>query len=354
MSLISSLSLTLDNYFARQHYDTLIQFNGNQRADRVLSIVQSVPGVEQSELRLVQAASMFTSGQLTKEAGIGSFMEGIPSDSGFYSPLIVSGRWFVPGDGRVIVLTRDAAKRNNIVVGDMVTLDLGEMGEDEWQVVGLYEPVFIGNFNLETIYAPLEAMYQTTKKYNQGSYLYIRATSHDSESVTALTTQLKNLYEARNLKTSVSQTQPDLRNTYQWQFSTVVYMLLGLSVIIALVGGLALMGTLSIAVIERTKEIGVLRAIGARSRTILGIFIMEGLLQGWLSWLIAIPISFLASPVVANQLGRTMFGATMDYRYDWLAVAIWFAIVSIISMIASILPARGAANISVRDSLAYA
>jgi putative ABC transport system permease protein len=252
------------------------------------------------------------------------------------------------------VLTRDAAKRNNIVVGDMVTLDLGEMGEDEWQVVGLYEPVFIGNFNLETIYAPLEAMYQTTKKYNQGSYLYIRATSHDSESVTALTTQLKNLYEARNLKTSVSQTQPDLRNTYQWQFSTVVYMLLGLSVIIALVGGLALMGTLSIAVIERTKEIGVLRAIGARSRTILGIFIMEGLLQGWLSWLIAIPISFLASPVVANQLGRTMFGATMDYRYDWLAVAIWFAIVSIISMIASILPARGAANISVRDSLAYA
>jgi putative ABC transport system permease protein len=59
MSLISSLSLTLDNYFARQHYDTLIQFNGNQRADRVLSIVQSVPGVEQSELRLVQAASMY-------------------------------------------------------------------------------------------------------------------------------------------------------------------------------------------------------------------------------------------------------------------------------------------------------
>jgi putative ABC transport system permease protein len=131
-------------------------------------------------------------------------------------------------------------------------------------------------------------------------------------------------------------------------------MLLALSVIVALVGGLALMGTLSIAVIERTKEIGVLRAVGARSRTILGIFIMEGLLQGWLSWLIAIPISFLASPVVANQLGIAMFGATLDYRYDWLAAAIWFIVVSIISVIASILPARGAANISVRDSLAYA
>jgi putative ABC transport system permease protein len=354
MSLISSLSLTLDNYFARQHYDTLIQFSENQRSSRVLSLVQSVAGVEQAELRLFQAASMFTAGQLTKEAGIGSFMEGIPSDSDFYSPLIVSGRWFAPGDRRVIVITRDSAKRNNIQIGDTVTLDLGEMGEDEWQVIGLYEPVFISDYVPETIYAPLEAMYQTTKKYNQGSYLYIRTISNDAASVTALTTQLKNMYEARNLKTAGSQTQPDLRNTYQWQFSTVVYMLLALSVIVALVGGLALMGTLSIAVIERTKEIGVLRAVGARSRTILGIFIMEGLLQGWLSWLIAIPISFLASPVVANQLGIAMFGATLDYRYDWLAAAIWFIVVSIISVIASILPARGAANISVRDSLAYA
>jgi len=47
-------------------------------------------------------------------------------------------------------------------------------------------------------------------------------------------------------------------------------MMLALSVIVALVGGIALMGALSIGVIERTKEIGVLRAVGARSQTILG------------------------------------------------------------------------------------
>ena len=79
--------------------------------------------------------------------------------------------------------------------------------------------------------------------------------------------------------------------------------MLSLSVIVALVGGIALMGVLSIGVIERTKEIGVLRAVGARSNTILGIFIMEGVLQGLLSWLIAIPISFLAGPLASNALG---------------------------------------------------
>jgi putative ABC transport system permease protein len=125
-------------------------------------------------------------------------------------------------------------------------------------------------------------------------------------------------------------------------------------VIVAIVGGFALMGALSIGVIERTKEIGVLRAIGARSHTILGIFVMEGVLQGCLSWLIAIPIAYLSSPAVANALGHAMFGATLDYQYNWQAVAIWLGIVLVIATLASILPARGATRISVRDSLAYA
>jgi putative ABC transport system permease protein len=131
-------------------------------------------------------------------------------------------------------------------------------------------------------------------------------------------------------------------------------MMLALSVIVAVVGGIALMGALSIGVIERTKEIGVLRALGARSRTILSIFVMEGILQGILSWLVAIPISFMASPIMANALGQAMFGASLDYRYNWAALGIWFGIILIISVVASILPARGATRISVRDSLAYA
>ena len=49
-----------------------------------------------------------------------------------------------------------------------------------------------------------------------------------------------------------------------------------------------------------------------------------------------------------------MFGATLDYQYNWLAVGIWLGIVVMISILASMMPARGATRISVRDSLAYA
>jgi putative ABC transport system permease protein len=353
-SLDSSLALTLDNFFARQDYETTILFDHNERIGHVLPLAERVEGVKQIELRLVQSASMYVSGQLVKEAGIGANIKGIPEKSDFFKPLIVSGRWLAPGDGRAVVLSRDTAKKNKIKVGDMVTLDLGVLGKDVWQVVGLYEPVFVGNFIQDTIYAPQDALYQATKKFNQGAELLIRTTSKDGEFTATVTKKLKESYESANMKIADSQTQAALRMTNEWQFSTVTWMLLALSVIVAIVGAIALMGALSIGVIERTKEIGVLRAVGAQSHTIIGIFVMEGVLQGVLSWLISIPISLLASPFVASILGRTMFGATLDYQYNWTAVGVWFVLIIFISIIASILPARGATRISVRDSLAYA
>jgi putative ABC transport system permease protein len=239
-------------------------------------------------------------------------------------------------------------------VGETVTLDLGDLGKDQWQVVGLYDPIFAGGFSSDTIYAPLEALQRVTKRYNQGSYLYLRTTQHDAAGTDAITTAVKTLMDDRGLKVAQSQTIPAQRSTNDFQFGMVINMMLALSVIVALVGGIALMGALSIGVIERTKEIGVLRAVGARSRTILGIFMMEGMLQGLLSWVIAVPISLLTTPLLARALGVAMFGATLDYRYNWGAVGLWFIFIMIISALASLLPANGATRISVRDSLAYA
>jgi putative ABC transport system permease protein len=354
MSLNSSIALTLDNFFKRQDYETMIQFRQNQRVDRVTALAGSNPGVGQVELQLVQSASMFIEGQLVKEAGIGTNIKGVPENGNFFTPLIVAGRWIAAGDGPAVVISRDTAKKNKINIGDIVTLDLGEMGEDKWQVIGFYEPVFVSGFVSDTIYAPQEALYKTTKKYDQGSVLLIRTKSANPEFTAEVTRELKDLFESKSMKVVDSQTQAALRATNEWQFSIVTSMLLALSVIVALVGGIALMGALSIGIIERTKEIGVLRAIGARSPMILGIFVMEGIFQGCLSWLVSIPISLLASPSVASALGHAMFGATLDYQYNWPAVLVWLGIILVISALASIMPARGAIRISVRDSLAYA
>ncbi len=353
MTLNSSIATTLDNIFARRFFDTTIQFTKNERIDRVKMLAHSVAGVDQVELRLIQAASMYVSGQLIKEAGIGTNLEGIPAESDFYKPMMVSGRWIAPGDQRVVVLPRESAEKNRIRIGDRVILNLGELGKDSWLVVGTYEPVFASGFTSDTLYAPLQALYESTKKLNRGSMLYVRTVGHDPEHVAAVTQELEALFERRNFDLSGSQTEAEIRSTNEFQFSSVTTMLFALAIIMAVVGGIALTGVLSIGVIERTKEIGVMRAIGARTPSIMGMFILEGALQGLLSWLVALPVSLLFSKPLASTLGHVMFGATLDYQYNWPAVGIWLGIVMVIAILASILPARSAARISVRDSLAY-
>jgi putative ABC transport system permease protein len=351
MSLNSSLDLTLDNYFGRQRYDATVQFVHAQRADRVIALAKTVAGVEKVEIRFTQQASLLVEGQLVKEAGFSTILRGMPPDSDFFEPLITAGRWLAPGDGKALVLPRKSAQDNGIKVGDLVTMDLGTLGKEDWRVVGMYEPVFVGGFVADVVYTPLDTLSQVSKKYNKAALIDVRTTSHDSAFTTEVTRKLTETFERHNLKVAASQTQADLRATFAWQFGLITSMLLALSVI---VGGIALMGALSIGVIERTKEIGVLRAIGARSRTILGIFIMEGSLQGVISWIFAIPLSLMVSPLAASQLGNVLFGATLDYQYNWIAVVTWLVIVVLVSILASILPARAATQISVRDSLAYA
>jgi putative ABC transport system permease protein len=86
----------------------------------------------------------------------------------------------------------------------------------------------------------------------------------------------------------------------------------------------------------------------------MGMFMMEGLLQGLISWAIAVPLSLLVSQPLAQALGQAMFEANLDFQFNWGAVTVWLVIIVIISTLASILPARNATLISVRDSLAYA
>jgi putative ABC transport system permease protein len=353
-SLTSSIDATMEKIYAQRRYDITIEFGGSPRIDRAVEIAQSVEGVEKAEMRFTHSANVIVGGKRGKEAGLAGTLQGAPAGSDFFKPFIVAGRWLQPGDDRAIVITQDMAKKSNAKVGDTVTLDVGELGKDDWQIVGLYDPVFAGDFNPDTIYAPLDAVFDSTNRYFRGNVMLVRTRQRDENFVSPINRQIKDLFEARGIKVVLSQTEPENKKTNDFQFSIITNFMLVLAILIAIVGGIALMGALSISVVERTKEIGVLRAVGARTRTILGMFVMEGVLQGVISWLIAMPLSFLIAQPMASVLGKVMFNADLTFRFNYAAVVVWLVIVLVISTIASVLPARNATRISVRDSLAYA
>ncbi len=355
MSLSSSLNLTMDNIFAKLNFDFVAVFDDDERIDRTLALAEMVPGVEYAEVWFSHGASILKEGQRLKEAGMGAQLIGIPNGSTLFRPnLIVAGRWLQPEDGPAIVIRKDTADDNNIRIGDKVRLDLGDLGNAEWQVIGFYQNVLSGVGETDPIYANLDAVFRATKKYNRGSEIRVQ-TQHQAEPyVQEVARQLKELYKARGIDVSESTVLHELRRNVDNQFAIIITMLLVLAVLMGLVGGIGLMGALSISVVERTREIGVMRAIGARTPTILGMFMMEGVLQGLISWLVVVPISFVLGKPMANALGMVLFDANLDYRYNFGAVLVWLAIILVISVLASIIPARNATIISVRDSLAYA
>ncbi len=125
-----------------------------------------------------------------------------------------------------------------------------------------------------------------------------------------------------------------------------------MAIIMGFVGNIALSGTLSISVLERCREIGVMRAIGASSGIISRLFFGEGVLPGWLSWLIALPLSLPAGGLTLEGLGAAI-GFDLVYNYTPNGAFHRLIIITVLSIGASYFPARGSTRVSVRESLAY-
>ncbi len=126
-----------------------------------------------------------------------------------------------------------------------------------------------------------------------------------------------------------------------------------MSILIVAVGGLGLMSTMSINIIERTREIGVMRAIGASGFDIARIFMFEAVLIGVLSWLIAIVLAPPASLLIGNIFGTIFFAAPLEFAISINGSLLWLVIVIVFAPLASLLPAWNAAQLPTSQVLAY-
>jgi putative ABC transport system permease protein len=131
----------------------------------------------------------------------------------------------------------------------------------------------------------------------------------------------------------------------------LVRALVALASVLALVGLLGLTSTFSTSVLERTRELAVMKAIGASSRRILTLLLSEGLLTALASAVLAFLLTLPLTYAVESAIGRLGFLAPLPFVLAPSAVLVWIALVSVFGLLSIWFPARRAASTSVREAL---
>jgi putative ABC transport system permease protein len=266
-----------------------------------------------------------------------------------FNPRIVSGRALLPEDGRAILLNSKIASDHDIRVGETVTVTVSEE-ELTWTVVGLI--LNVNNLQRDN-FVPFDTLAREIGNANRGAFVMMGTDEHDFETHERIIRDLRAVYTAERLKPVFFQSGGELRQQTKAQFDTITYLMLAMAILAAVVGGVGLMTTMSINVVERGREIGVMRAIGATSGSILGVFIAEGVLVGVLSWLLAVPLSYPGARVFSGIIGTTLLELPLDFQYSVGGGGLWLVVVVVLSALASLWPALGATQVSVREALAY-
>ena len=357
-SLIASLNLTLNNELDRSSYDIRLGFIQDQPQEIINTLVNSFPNTQSIELWNRLPVELSVKDKVIQQVGsLGMQMIALPTNTSMYKPLIVEGRWFDNSDEQQqhLVINADTAALNGIHVGDKINTKLLQHTAQEWEVIGLYRWFAGTGYTVEPVYGPLSTLQTNTKNEFKYSFALLTARLNSLNEEKTYLEALKTVFQEHPIVLDVYTTiaKREQRQFAENQFKPMLGMLLGLAIMIAIVGGIGLSGTLAISVLQRTREIAVLRAIGAKSKTIFRLFMLEGLLHGLLAWLISVPTAYLVAAPLAKKLGLTLLGMHLDFVFSQLSVLIWLVVVCILAIFATYLPARNATKIVVRAGLNY-
>jgi putative ABC transport system permease protein len=346
---------TLEEAAQDRHYDAEIRFNRFESLARVQTVLKNVPGIQQVESWNRTPAAVTRPDHLEvlrtyPDGGHGSFMlRSTPANSELIQLTLMSGRWLKPDDTNAVVLNHSAkAFFPMLEVGDNVGLNLGGKVAT-FKLVGIARELI----SPASAYVSPETYTRTLGEATRTNAVRIVLEDHNLASIASVSGQAEQALERAGIGVSINVSETKLDSALNGHVYILIFALISMAVLMALVGGLGLTSAMSTSVIERTREFGIMRTIGARGDTILRNVIGEGVFIGLLSWLIALPLSLPLSYGIGNLVGTLAFRFPLELTVSPSALLVWFGVIVIGSVAASAYPAWTASRLTVRETLAY-
>jgi putative ABC transport system permease protein len=328
--------------------DVTVGFGQYYRLQKVLPMAMSVPGVVSAEAWGGVLGSLLQEDQST---GTQIQILAPPADSNLIKASMISGRWLLPGDENALVIGNSMlAVRPELKVGDEVIIDIDGV-KNKWEIIGVYQ--FIGTSIPPLLYTNNEYLGKITHQQNMAGSLRVVTEYHDAAFQKRVARDLETVFAGEGIDISQVLIGTDIIKANAATTNVLVLFLMIMAVLIAVVGGLGMTSTMSINVFERTREIGVMRAIGASSGTILRMVIAEGMIIGILSWLLGTLVAVPIGAALSYVVGITMLSNPLPPVFSLNGFLVWLALILVLSTLACVLPARNATRLTVREVLAY-
>lgn len=345
---------SLENYIQRvgRYFmaDVNLTLDGAYRVSQIREALRGIPGINHVEGWAYARSELLLEND---EAGDAVNLMAPPVESELIDPILLSGRWVRPGDQNAIVLSeRFMSRLPGLKPGD--TLRLRVNGEEsDWVVVGFFQ--LVGKSTGLLAYTSAEYLTRLIGQENRAATFRIITGRPDMtiEEQRALGAKIEAVLQERGFGvTEVTAGRSLVEDTAQ-PLNVLIIFLLIMALLTAAVGSIGLMGTMSMNVMDRTREIGVLRAIGASDRAVMRMVLVEGLLIGAISWVLSVALSVPISKLLSDTIHLAVFDARAEFAFTAVGPLAWLGAVLVLSGLASFLPARNAARITIREALAY-
>jgi putative ABC transport system permease protein len=345
----TSMNNVMDQLMEHFLGDITVNFNQLYHVSKVERDLLAVPGIAGVE------GWGGAAGEILDEDGdlVSSFfIIAPPADTQLLDPDLVAGRWLVPGEKKAMVVSDTIYNYYpDLKPGDTLPVEIIGNQEESWEVVGIYR--FVRMLGDPIAYANLDYISGKMNSQNQAASYRVIIDYSEGVSLQTIIHSLnhyldENAYDVQSILDGSA-----LRENAGTGVNILVIFLLIMALLTAFVGSIGLMGTMSINVLERTREIGVMRTIGATDFIVMQSVIIEGVVIGLITWFLAIGLSYPISQVLLDIIGQAMADSTFALIFNPSGVVLWLAMVIGLSIIASVMPARNAARLTINEVLAY-
>jgi putative ABC transport system permease protein len=259
-----------------------------------------------------------------------------------------SGRYLKEGESGVADIGSAIAKdtfEKEIGIGDTITIM-----DKKFKVIGIMKS--IGNRQDDSqIYMPLADLKDLIGGDNSISIIFVKVS--DTTRISQISDDIQKLLDKEYGKKSYSVTSSEqIAESVNSIFSLLSFVLGGIASISLVVAGVGISNTMFTSVIERTKEIGVMKAIGATNYNVMEIFLVESALLGMIGGAVGVVVGFLLSQVItifAGQILPVTFEAVVTPEMVVLSLSFSIAV----GVVSGLWPARRAARLQPVEALRY-